>query len=220
MDTTMSKALCPTQISTYASEVLTLDQDAQSVLVKPARPFDLSLENERREALKIEDILKKTLRPYLPAAGLAASQIGIARRLFIFSWDRSEENMVVVINPAFKPLTNEKESSWEGCFSAILCKIPKIAKVSRYKKIQVFYTNEKYEEVSQILEGFSARVFLHECDHLEGIVNIFHTDAEIKEFETKDQLEEFMKNIRTTDRLTYIPPQDAPPSMVRQAPVT
>lgn len=77
----MSKALCPTQISTYASEVLTLDQDAQSVLVKPARPFDLSLENERREALKIEDILKKTLRPYLPAAGLAAPQIGIARRL-------------------------------------------------------------------------------------------------------------------------------------------
>ena len=52
------------------------------------------------------------------------------------------------------------------------------------------------------------------------IVNIFHTDAEVKEFETKDQLEEFMKNIRTTDRLTYIPPQDAPPSMVRQAPVT
>lgn len=216
----MNKVLYATQVNADAGEILTLDQDAQGVLVKPAPPFDLSLENERREALKIADILKTTLRPFLPAAGLASPQIGIARRLFIFSWDRSEENIVVVINPAFKSLADEKESSWEGCFSAILCKVPKIAKIPRYKKIQVFYTNEKYEEVSHILEGFSARVFLHEYDHLEGIVNIFHRDAEVKEFENKDQLEKFMKNIRTTDRLTYIPPQDAPPSIVRQEPVT
>jgi peptide deformylase len=71
-----------------------------------------------------------------------------------------------MINPAFKTLSDIREKDWEGCLS-----IPGIrALVPRYKDILITYTNEQGDLVEAEMEGFVARVFQHEFDHLEGKV--------------------------------------------------
>jgi len=58
------------------------------------------------------------------------------------------------------------EKGWEGCLS-----IPSIrAKVPRYKKIKVSYTDAQGLVLNCELEDFVARVFQHEYDHLNGLV--------------------------------------------------
>jgi peptide deformylase len=72
----------------------------------------------------------------------------------------------VMINPAFKALSDAREKGWEGCLS-----IPGIrALVPRYKEILINYTTQQGTLVEARLEGFVARVFQHEFDHLDGKV--------------------------------------------------
>jgi peptide deformylase len=57
--------------------------------------------------------------------------------------------------------------------------------------------------VDSLLDGFAARAFQHEYDHLQGIVNIHRQDAEIKVFETQEALFAFMSQVKKEDSQHY-----------------
>jgi len=105
--------------------------------------------------------------------GIAAPQISISKRIIIIASRPTPRypsaplmEPTVMINPAFQALSELTEKDWEGCLS-----IPGIrALVPRYKEILVNYANEQGGLVEARLEGFVARVFQHEFDHLEGKV--------------------------------------------------
>jgi len=64
------------------------------------------------------------------------------------------------------------ELEWEGCLS-----IPAgHGKVSRPKAIHVEYDLENGGRDSEMVEGFTARIFQHEIDHLDGVLFIDHMD--------------------------------------------
>lgn len=67
-------------------------------------------------AKEIIDKLRLAHLPYVPAAGLAATQIGVSKSVFIFSYDRDPKNMEGVIKPAFKPMGKTKVEGWGGVF--------------------------------------------------------------------------------------------------------
>lgn len=106
------------------------------------------------------------------AAGMAANQWGIKKRVFIYTPDGSEEGnrLDVVINPSYTPYIRsfEKEpkmvAAYEGCFSIPLT----TAIVNRYDAIMATYYTPEGKKVERILEGWEARVFQHETDHLDG----------------------------------------------------
>lgn len=115
--------------------------------------------------------LKKANAPYESAAGMAANQWGINKRIFLFSPDgNTEEGPEVIINPSYEPIINsntqqiEESIEWEACFS-IPCAT---GKIKRYHQIRVTYQNEKGETIVKELEGWYARVWQHENDHLDG----------------------------------------------------
>ena len=105
--------------------------------------------------------------------GLAAPQIFESKRIMVVaskptSRYRSAPTMpaTVMINPEFVPLTNEMVKDYEGCLS-----IPSIrALVPRYHSIRVSYTDLTGQRLEVDFEGFIARVFQHEYDHLNGLV--------------------------------------------------
>jgi peptide deformylase len=105
--------------------------------------------------------------------GLAATQISQLKRIVIVaSWPSSRYpaaplmNPTVMINPVFEAISGEKEKDWEGCLS-----VPGIrALVPRYKEIKVRYDDEQGDKIEAKLQGFIARIFQHEVDHLEGKV--------------------------------------------------
>ena len=111
--------------------------------------------------------------------GLAAPQVGVSQRLFIVApeqilqppYDRLDTGLVV-INPEIKVIGHKVTREWEGCLS-----IPGIrGHVPRNCNITIVYTNVHGERVSADYTGFTARIFLHEFDHLNGIVFLDHLD--------------------------------------------
>lgn len=115
------------------------------------------------EDLSFLDTLQQVCEASENGVGLAASQVGILKRaIFIFN-DR--KNGYFMINPVITNQSVDTEEAIEGCLS-----YPGYEKkIARSKKITVEYFTEKWEKVIREVEGFEARIILHECEHLDGI---------------------------------------------------
>jgi peptide deformylase len=187
------------QASSQPLQIVTVDQPEHSILNRQTEEIQI---HELALAQDIGEKLLLALKPYFPAAGLAAPQIGINKAVFIYSYDRDPKHLEIVINPTFTPIDEEKVEGWEGCLSVITTTW-KIAKVPRYEKIHAVYLNQKGEWIEKDLEGFAAKVFQHEYDHLQGIVNIDRHDAIVKEFASKEELEAFMQAVKKEDATRY-----------------
>lgn len=116
--------------------------------------------------------MKDTMDAY-DGAGLAAPQIGALKRVMIFGIeanprypDAEQVPMTTLINPEFEVIDDAPEAGWEGCLS-----IPGMRGiVSRPAHIRY----RGYDELGMLIErevdGFHARVFQHEYDHLDGVL--------------------------------------------------
>jgi peptide deformylase len=108
--------------------------------------------------------------------GLAAPQIGIPVRAFItiefknpWIW-KFEDNFKLYINPEYTLIRKTERTSFsEECLSvprkSLIIKRPKALMATYWS----FTKKEKLEQFQELLEGYSARAFLHERDHLEGL---------------------------------------------------
>lgn len=139
----------------------------QPVLRKTAEEIDFEAYPNLKELISN---MFETLRRS-EGVGLAAPQVGLPIRLFIIDLDVLSEDepqykgyLRTFINPEILEESEETSSMSEGCLS-----IPGINEnVKRPAKVLVNYLDENGEEQERWLEGFEARVFQHEYDHLEG----------------------------------------------------
>lgn len=105
------------------------------------------------------------------AAGIALPQLGISKRAFVARVamkikGKKESVTEVFINPKYKVMNKKSSFMPEGCLSIEGV----LAEVKRPKSIFVSYTSLDGKRKNAFLEDFSARVFLHELDHLNGVV--------------------------------------------------
>lgn len=106
-------------------------------------------------------------------AGLAAPQIGLSKRILMFGISTNprypnieEVPFTVLINPVLQLVNDEQELGWEGCLS-----IPGYrGMVPRYKELVYSGQDENGHHLERHVDGFHARVFQHEFDHLEGVL--------------------------------------------------
>jgi peptide deformylase len=104
--------------------------------------------------------------------GLAAPQVGILRRAFVFQVD--EDEVAALINPVIVGRSDETELDEEGCLSIQGVRVP----VERNFSVTVEARDERGEEVRLELEALPARVAQHELDHLDGTLILDRTDEE------------------------------------------
>jgi peptide deformylase len=191
-------------------EILTVSQDRKGILSRKCDFDHAKPTSEEFDKVKsIVQQLEEALKPYPVSAGLAASQIGVSEPIFIFSWDRTLEHLQIVYKPTLAPLSNIKKAGWESCYSVNLDNtgLYKVARIPRYELIRVTFYNEKGEFIQQELQGFAARVFQHEYDHIQGLVNIYHPEAsEIKTFTSCKDYEEFMQAVKKDNGMDYKAP--------------
>ncbi len=107
-----------------------------------------------------------------PGAGLAAPQVHVPLRLFVFrvqaSRDPDEQPVgnTVVINPTMEPIGEEQVLRWEGCLS-----IPGMrAAVPRHARVRYSGVDCDGRPVVAEVGGFHAGLVQHEYDHLDGIL--------------------------------------------------
>lgn len=92
--------------------------------------------------------------------GLAAPQVGILRRICVVDIG---EGLIELINPVITEKSGSQKGS-EGCLS-----VPgRFEEVERPMKVTVKAQNRKGENIELKAEGFLARAFCHEIDHLDG----------------------------------------------------
>ena len=176
-------------------KVLRIREVGDPILAKKCKAIDIK--NIDKEILEDIEDLKETLN-FTEGFGIAAPQAGINKRIVIIQVNKEkctykdceEVPTTVMINPTWKPLSEEKETEFEGCLS-----VPSIrGKIERYTNIEVTYYNEKGEKIVKQVKCFTARDVQHECDHLDGIV--FLEKVQDKNgFATKDMINKYdLKN--------------------------
>jgi peptide deformylase len=104
--------------------------------------------------------------------GLAATQVGVLRRLFVFEAD--EDGPRAIVNPVVVSRGDETETDEEGCLSLQGVRVP----VERATSMTLEGKDEHGAEVRLELDAYAARVVQHELDHLDGVLIIDRTDDE------------------------------------------
>jgi peptide deformylase len=127
-----------------------------------------------------------------PGVGLAAPQVGIQKRVFVYDLGDGDGPKVVV-----NPTVSESRGEWtyeEGCLSVPGLSWP----IVRPKEVHLTGWDLQGNEVSIEADEFDARVFQHEVDHLDGVLLVERLDD--------DQRKEAMRILR--DRALDLPGSD------------
>ena len=125
--------------------------------------------------------------PEQGGVGIAAPQVGISRRLVLVQrFDKEGEPFEAYANIRIDSLSAETAVGPEGCLSVP----PKRGMVRRSVEIVISYTDpDTLEERTETVSGYTAVIFQHECDHLDGILYIDRTElvADSPEWEAERQ---------------------------------
>ncbi len=145
-------------------------------IAAPVTEFDARLEALAHSAMVTMDAAK--------GVGIAAPQIGVSLRFFIVA-SRANERYpdapdmapVVMVNPSILAASNELVAGEEGCLS-----VPgKRLSILRHQWLDVSWQSLDGETHHARLEGFVARIFQHELDHLDGITLLERIERQHKE---------------------------------------
>lgn len=123
---------------------------------------DVDLENPGFDPVELKEQMVSLMLAN-NGIGLAANQVGLDAKVFVFG--DSKENSTICFNPTVLQYTEEKVEDVEGCLS-----FPNTyVKIKRPKEILARWYDENFQECVVKIEGYSAKVYLHELDHLLGI---------------------------------------------------
>ena len=140
--------------------ILKLIPNTHPILHERVKPCSKDLDRP-----EMSRILKENMIHY-GGVGLSANQIGISERVFIMVLNMETEETITCFNPRIIKRYDDDVWFEEGCLS-----FPdEIINIKRPDRIVVKYEDEDEKDHKIKLSGMAARVFLHEFDHLEGIV--------------------------------------------------
>ena len=139
---------------------------------------DPVLRMKANEVVEVDDDVRRlvermtSLMEDAQGVGLAATQVGVLRRLFVFV--NGDDGPQAVVNPTVVERAEETDSDEEGCLSLQGVKVP----VERSVRVVVEGLDANGKPVRYELEDYDARVVQHELDHLDGVLIIDRTDDE------------------------------------------
>ena len=144
-------------------------QYPDAALKMQARPVDEFDE----QLIKLAERMKQLMHD-ANGIGLAATQVGVLQRLFVFQPEDAEA--VAVVNPELQDVSEETEVADEGCLSIQGVTVP----VERALSLMLVGKDEHGADVRFELDGYEARCAQHETDHLDGVLMIDRTTPEAK----------------------------------------
>jgi peptide deformylase len=106
--------------------------------------------------------------------GLAATQVGVLQRVFVFA--SGEDELRAVANPELAERSDDRSVDDEGCLSMQRVLVP----VERSVRVTLVGKDEEGVDVRLELEGMPARVVQHELDHLDGVLIVDRTTEEAR----------------------------------------
>jgi peptide deformylase len=143
--------------------MLTIVKFPDLILREKMPKFDF--DNPSHDPVKLEKDLVEAMLAH-DGIGLAANQVGIRARVFAMGYSGNPESAQALFNPEVVAHVDEVEDLEEGCLS-----FPGIyVKIKRPKKILARWQDCQGNWQQSEFDGYNCKCFLHELDHLEGIV--------------------------------------------------
>ena len=165
--------------------LLTIINCMDSILRKKC----LEVQNIDKTLITLADDMIETMYA-ASGLGLAANQVGVPSNLFVIDVgiEKEKRDPVIIINPVITA-SEEEVIAEEGCLS-----IPEVfAQVKRSQHVEVKGYDLKGNELRYEAEGFLARAFQHEMDHLNGVLlwdNLSKVKRDILQRKFKKKLKE------------------------------
>lgn len=109
--------------------------------------------------------------------GLAANQVGILKRIFVYDCSRTQSGLRgAIVNPVWTPVGEQQQTGPEGCLS-----IPGIsAETTRFNQVFVSGQDIEGRPMSMVASGLMARCIQHETDHLDGVLFLQRLEAPVR----------------------------------------
>jgi peptide deformylase len=134
---------------------------------EPVTEFDSALVTLIKEME--ETMLSEDPKTGVKGVGLAGNQVGEGKRILLITQNvctRKDHKVLAMVNPEILELSKKEVTMEEGCLS-----LPEqFAKISRPAKVKVRWQNVEGNWCEKKLVKWDARIFLHEYDHLEGVL--------------------------------------------------
>jgi peptide deformylase len=137
---------------------------ALRMAARPVEDFDDHL---RRLADRMSQLMVEA-----SGVGLAATQVGVLQRIFVFAPDA--DHVLTLVNPEIVSRSDETEVDDEGCLSMQGVTVS----IERPVAVRIAGRNERGKKVAYDLEGMAARIAQHELDHLDGTLILDRTTPE------------------------------------------
>lgn len=144
-------------------------QYPDAALKLPARPVETFDDELRRLVERLKSLMYDA-----NGIGLAATQVGVLRRLFVFQV--AEDEVVAIANPEIVERSEETTVDDEGCLSIQGVVVP----VERAATLAIAGLDEHGAAVRYELEEPYSRVAQHEADHLDGVLILDRTTPEAR----------------------------------------
>lgn len=168
---TNKDSLAPMRVYKISNKVDSLLLRTKSAYIKP-NPNDIILKTfVKRLYATVTDSMSL-------GVGIAAPQVGILKNIiWVQRLDKDNLPFEVYLNPKIINYSTTTQTVREGCLS-----IPDRRETlsSRSEKIIIEYDTMHGQHKSETVEGFTAVIFQHEIDHLNGILYLDHLQKELK----------------------------------------
>lgn len=156
---------------------------------------------------EVQKVIKDLLEAVVSAkgVGIAGNQLRSDLRIFVMAShpsdrypDAPEMEPTALINPLILSHSEDKEKDWEGCLSVATTGqegVPTVLRglVPRYTWVEAEYTTVNGERKKEKFEGFLARIFQHEIDHLDGLVYLDRVESN-KDLYSQQVFEKMIKD--------------------------
>lgn len=123
----------------------------------------------------VDDMIE-TMRE-APGVGLAAPQVGVSKRVVVIEFGHEDDETIpkqlfVLINPEIVKKSREMVKGVEGCLS-----VPGlVGEVERARVVTVKAQDQEGAQIKFRAQGWLARIFQHEIDHINGILYTDRTE--------------------------------------------
>ena len=150
--------------------IVTLPDPVLRRKARPVTTFDKNLQ-------KLIDDMIDTMRD-APGVGLAAPQVGVSEQVIVVEYAEPEEveegeepkevepKLYVMVNPEIVKASPETVVGVEGCLSIPML----VGEVERAQEIRIKGFNRRGQPMKLKVDGWLARIFQHEIDHINGVV--------------------------------------------------
>lgn len=165
--------------STFPMRVLKINNKKDSIVLR-TKCKNVIADPNSVELKHFVNRLYKTVRDSISmGVGIAAPQVGVLKNIiWVQRFDKESFPFEVYLNPKIVKYTDKKQDCVEGCLS-----IPDRSDTTKTRAYAILMEYDKMDGThhSEMIEAFTAVIFQHEIDHLNGILYLDHLEKEMSD---------------------------------------